>query len=108
MMGPAEVEAVDWLTDWKRGGRLMDEVRHSPKWNQSLALLWFEDDRVPDPEEKHADDEEYDELTLKPLDGVSQWPTNRRRRQLRNDSCRAGKDLGARRAETHGMERVGQ
>jgi hypothetical protein len=74
------VEAVDWLTDWKRGGRLMEEVRHSPKWNQTLALLWFEDDRVPDPEEKYDDDADYDELGLKPLDGLLQWPTKRRRR----------------------------
>lgn len=78
--GPIEVEAVDWLKDWKRGGRLMQEVRHAPKWNQTLALLWFGDDRAPDPEEKYADDKEYEELALQPLDGVLQWPTKRRRR----------------------------
>jgi hypothetical protein len=77
--GPIEVEAVDWLKDWKRGGRLVEEVRHSPKWNQTLALLWFADDRVPDPDEKYADDKEYEELALKPLDGVLQWPAKRRR-----------------------------
>jgi hypothetical protein len=78
--GLIEVDAVHWLNDWKRGGRLIEEACHSPRFNQTLSLLWFKDDRVPEPDHKYADDNEYDELALKPLDGILPWPGTRRRR----------------------------
>jgi hypothetical protein len=45
-----EVAADMWFTDWRRGGVLMEESRYLSKWDQSLTLLWFDDDEVPQPE----------------------------------------------------------
>jgi hypothetical protein len=77
--GPIEVAATEWLDDWKGGGFLMEDARHFAPWNQTLSLLWFKDDRVPDSGENDADDDD-EEPALRPLDGVLPWPSKRGRR----------------------------
>lgn len=79
MDGPIEVSADEWFEDWKRGGILLEDARHFARWNQTLALLWFEDDRVP-VSSKYVDDEDDEEPALRPLDGVLPWPGKSRRR----------------------------
>jgi Zn-dependent peptidase ImmA (M78 family) len=84
--GPQQVDADVWFNEWERGGTLLEEVRHLPQWDQSLTLLWFEDEEVParklrsdreDFEERR--DDEAEEL-LSELDGNLRWPEKRRRR----------------------------
>ena len=37
-----------WKTGkWERGGALLEEVRHLAQWDQTLMLLWFEDEEIP-------------------------------------------------------------
>lgn len=76
--GPVEVEADVWFPDWDREGTLYEDSRHLNQWDQTLALLWFEDDDLP-PREGRA---RWEEATfgLRELDGVLPWPGRRKRR----------------------------
>lgn len=80
-----EVSADIWFSDWERGGTLLEEARHFPQWDQTLTLLWFEDQEVParkvrsDPEDFEARRDDEEEL-LPELDGNLRWPAKRRRR----------------------------
>ena len=79
--GPEEVEAELWFTDWNRGGTLLEEARHLDRWDQTIALLWFEDEEVPPPT-RTLDRREWEEqeFGLAELDGILPWPDKRRRR----------------------------
>jgi len=79
--GPIEVSADEWLGDWKRGGVLQEDGRHFPRWNQTLALLWFEDNRVRMSSSDNLDDDDDEEPALRPLDGTLPWPGKSRRRR---------------------------
>ena len=70
----------EWFDDWKRGGVLQEDARYFPRWNQTLALLWF-DDRVPSSSSNYVDDDDDEEPALRPLDGVLPWPGKSRRRR---------------------------
>jgi len=80
------VDADIWFSDWERGGTLSEEVRHLAHWNQTLTLLWFEDEQVPgrkfrDERGKiREEDESEDDALLRELDGQLRWPSKRRRR----------------------------
>lgn len=78
--GPIEVSADEWFDDWKRGGDLQEDARHFSGWNQTLTLLWFDDDRVPSSSSNNLDDDD-EEAALRPLDGVLPWPGKSRRRR---------------------------
>ena len=77
--GPEEVAADIWFSDWRRGGVLLEEARYLKSWDQTLTLLWFEDEEVPSlPRDTF---EAKDEEPLLPeLDGILPWPGKRRRR----------------------------
>ena len=77
--GPEEVEADLWFTDWARGGILLEEARHLGRWDQTMTLLWFEDEEVPPPVRDRQEWEEQ-EFGLAELDGILPWPGKRRRR----------------------------
>jgi len=80
------VDAGLWFSEWERGGTLLEEVRHLAQWDQTLTLLWFEDEEVPgrkvrdDRGEIHEEEENEDDALLKELDGQLRWPGKRRRR----------------------------
>ena len=92
MAGRGQIDADIWFSNWERGGTLVEEVRHLPKWDQTLSLLRFESGEVPvlshrrpsrrwEAEgpalsESTAEDDEYG---LEELDGHLRWPTRRRR-----------------------------
>ncbi len=79
------VDADLWFSEWERGGILAEEVRYLPQWDQTLTLLWFEDEEVPGRKirdergEIHEDEENEGEALLKELDGHLRWPSKRRR-----------------------------
>lgn len=77
--GPIEVSADEWFEDWKRGGLVMEDARHFTRWQQTMSMLWFEDDRVPT-SRGSGDDDDDEEPALRPLDGVLPWPGRSRRR----------------------------
>lgn len=74
-----EIAADVWLSDWSRGGVLLEEARHLSAYDQTLTLLWFEDEEVPREATSDKVYDEDDEL-LRPLDGKLTFPTRRRRR----------------------------
>jgi hypothetical protein len=77
----AEAEEVDadiWFSDWLRGGVLLEGARHLSRWDQTLTLLWFEDEEMPPPTLGSREEEE--ELGLKELDGILPWPGKKRRK----------------------------
>jgi hypothetical protein len=81
--GAEQIEADEWFQHWERGGVLLEEARHLDQWDQTLTLLWFEDEEVP-PENSRAWEnrgQSQEEAELLPeLDGVLRWPGKRRRR----------------------------
>ncbi len=77
--GPDEVAADVWFSDWRRRGALLEEARYLKSWDQTLTLLWFEDEEVP-PLRGERDDMAEGEELLPELDGVLPWPGKKRRR----------------------------
>lgn len=76
--GPVEVAADLWFDNWDRGGELMEDARYFQPWDQTLSLIWFEDE-VPSPPRSLREEEE--EVGLRELDGVLPWPGKSRRRR---------------------------
>lgn len=74
--GSEEIDACLWFSDWERGGVLLEEARHLNRWDQTLTLLWFEDEEVPLP----VRGEKAEEWEVKELDGILPWPGRRRRK----------------------------
>ena len=87
-----EVPADVWLSDWERGGTLIEEARYLARWNRTLSLLWFESEEVPrltrnrhrprwEVEGRELDEPGDDEEDgLEELDGNLHWPGDKRRR----------------------------
>lgn len=78
--GAEEIASDLWFSDWNRNGVLLEDGRHLGQWDQTIALLWFEDEELPPlvAEEPRRRDEE--EQGLAELDGNLPWPGKRRRR----------------------------
>ena len=76
---PEEVAADVWFSDWRRGGAVLEEARYLKSWDQTLTLLWFEDEEVP-PLRRNGSDTEDEEPLLRELDGILPWPGKKRRR----------------------------
>ncbi|HEX4826341.1 MAG TPA: ImmA/IrrE family metallo-endopeptidase [Candidatus Polarisedimenticolaceae bacterium] len=86
-MDREEVDAAVWFSNWERGGKLLEEARYLDQWDQTLTLLWFDDDEVPPLKRRARDDddavglrEDEEELGLQELDGHLPWPGKKRRR----------------------------
>lgn len=77
--GPQEIAADVWFNDWRRGGVMLEEARYLRSYDQTLTLLWFEDEEVPH-DSGTDNNEEDDKMGLKELDGVLPWPGKRRRK----------------------------
>lgn len=77
--GPIEIEADVWFSDWDREGALYEDARHLSQWDQTLALLWFDDDDLPPPRQGR-DRWEEETFGLRELDGELPWPGRRKRR----------------------------
>jgi hypothetical protein len=77
--GVEDAEPDLWFEDWARDGALFEDALHLGQWDQTLTLLWFDDDRLaaPAPERKQWDEDSY---TLCELDGVLPWPSGKKRR----------------------------
>ena len=77
--GPEEIDADEWFSAWEQGGVLLEEARHLERWDQTLTLLWFEDDEIPPAMDGSLEEDGEDDL-LKELDGILPWPSKKRRR----------------------------
>jgi hypothetical protein len=75
---PEEIDAADWFKDWDRPGMLLEEARHVAAWDQTLTLLWFEDEEnIPD---RSPNRDQIEDKGLRELDGILPWPGRKRRR----------------------------
>ncbi len=77
--GVEDAEPDSWFEDWSRDAALFEDALHLGQWDQTLTLLWFDDDRMaaPAPERKQWDEDSY---RLRELDGVLPWPSGKKRR----------------------------
>lgn len=76
--GPIEVAADVWFDNWYRGGTVLEDARHLQARDQTLSLIWFEDEEIPPPPRSIREEEE--ELGLRELDGMLPWPGKKKRR----------------------------
>ena len=77
---PEEMEADVWFSDWTRGGSLLEDARHLKQWDQTVALIWFEDEELPsETQDRRLREEE--ETGLAELDGILPWPGKKKRRR---------------------------
>jgi Zn-dependent peptidase ImmA (M78 family) len=77
--GPLQIAADRWFDNWTRGGEGLEDAKHFRDWDQTLSLIWFEDEEVPAP--KRSAREEEEEMGLRPLDGILPWSGKSRRRR---------------------------
>ncbi len=75
-----EIEADLWFENWQRGGTLREEARHLSQWDQTLTLLWFEDEEVPPLRTNSGRNDDAGDELLKELDGNLPWPGKKRRK----------------------------
>ncbi len=78
--GAEEIDPELWIANWNRDGVMLEEARHFPKRDQTLALLWLEEDELPEPGLRDRRTHEEEEQGLAELDGILPWPGKRRRR----------------------------
>lgn len=81
--GPEETDPKVWFDDWDREGTLYEDARHLSAYDQTIALLWFEDDDVPLPRRDGGErrQREEEEFGLAELDGELPWPGSKKRRR---------------------------
>lgn len=78
--GPEEVDPDIWFENWDREGTLCEDARHVEKYDQTIALLWFDEEDLPLAREERAQRQER-EFGLAELDGVLPWPGRKKRRR---------------------------
>jgi len=71
-----------WFRDWPKGYDLTELAKHYPNYDETFALLWFEQDSGPDEPVKNFSGVplEHDDGGLKELDGVMEFSKKTRRR----------------------------
>ncbi|MGQ0502100.1 MAG: ImmA/IrrE family metallo-endopeptidase [Panacagrimonas sp.] len=74
-----EVDPDLWFEDWNSGGALFEEARHLTRWDQTLVLLWGEEDEIETAKPRFVQETRRDE-EYRELDGNLPWPGNKRRK----------------------------
>ncbi len=71
-----------WFRDWPKGYDLTELAKHYPNYDETFALLWFEQDSGPGEPVKNFSGVpvEHDDGGLKELDGVMEFSKKTRRR----------------------------
>ena len=75
-----EVEPDQWFEDWEKDGSLYEDVRHLHQWDQTLTLLWFDDEDLP-PAPAQRPRWEEESQGLRELDGILPWPGKSKRKR---------------------------
>lgn len=78
-IGPEEVDPDLWFSDWTSGGSLWEESRFLPKWDQTLTLLWGEEEEIQE-RRPHRESTDVGGGEYRALDGNLPWPSGKRRR----------------------------
>lgn len=80
---PSAAEDADpgqWFEAWDGDGSLYEDVRHLGQWDQTLTLLWFDEEDLAPPaaETKRWSEDDY---LLRELDGNLPWPGKSKRKR---------------------------
>lgn len=79
--GLGQVSQDVWFQDWPQGYELAELAKHYPDYDETFALLWFENDDGPgEPVNTFSAKPAADDGLLKELDGVLSFSEKRRRR----------------------------
>lgn len=46
---PEEAGPEQWFEGWERDGALYEDALHLERWDQTLTLLWFDEEAIPPP-----------------------------------------------------------
>lgn len=79
--GPEEVDVEVWFPDWDRDGTLIEDARHLAAYDQTISLLWFEEEEELGPRTESVAARDEDLYGLAELDGVLPWPGRSKRRR---------------------------
>ena len=79
--GPQEIDAEIWFPDWENDGALVEDALHVPAYDQTLSLLWFEDEADLRPRHESRETREEVLQGLAELDGILPWPGKSKRRR---------------------------
>lgn len=77
VIGPVAIAADEWFEDWPHGGTLSEDVCCIRQWNQTLSLLWCDEEWLAVAEDAAS---EKDDGGLRELDGILPWPSKSKRR----------------------------
>ena len=69
-----------WFRDWDRGYDMSEMARNYPRFDETIALLWFDDEDMPEVEINRFGQVETDDGGLAELTGELPWPSKRRKR----------------------------
>ena len=69
-----------WFEDWDKGLDLRELARHYSRTDTTVALLWFDEDDLPEVEQNRFNAREPSDAGLSELTGQLPWPSGKRRR----------------------------
>lgn len=69
-----------WFENWDKGLDLRELARHYSRTDTTVALLWFDEDDLPDVEQNRFNAREPNDGGLAELTGQLPWPSGKRRR----------------------------
>lgn len=75
-----EVPQDVWFENWDKGLDLRELARHYSRTDTTVALLWFDEDDLPDVEQNRFNAREPNDGGLAELTGQLPWPSGKRRR----------------------------
>lgn len=82
LAGLMEISADEWFDGWGSEFTAFEDTRHLEKWDQTLSLLWLDEDicELPVGRARLNNSQRTEDVGLEELDGVLPWPGKRRRR----------------------------
>jgi Zn-dependent peptidase ImmA (M78 family) len=69
-----------WFENWDKGFDLRELARHYSRTDTTVALLWFDEDDLPEVEQNRFNVREPNDGGLAELTGQLPWPSGKRRR----------------------------
>lgn len=79
--GTREVSQDIWFTDWQKGSDLWEMSRHYARFDQTVSLLWFDEEDLPDVDVPRFQRTSSEDEGLSELTGELPWPGRKRRRR---------------------------
>ena len=78
-----EVPQDLWFSDWQDSGDLWEISRHYARFDQTVSLLWFDEDELPEikPRNGRNSSRSDGERGVKELTGELPWPGRSRRKR---------------------------